>query len=161
MKLVADTSALLSLACSRFFDDILENNEILITQSVVKELNEFAHYADFLGIKAKEVLRKKLVVQNPTQIIRIGLEQAESEVISLALQHKCNALTDDAHAARVAAEKLKFLVKPSFYLLLLLYKKNKISKADLINDIQLTLKQRNWLGGALWEYAASIIDKLK
>lgn len=160
MKLVADTSALLSLACSKFLEEILENNEIIITQSVMNELNEFARYADFLGIRAKEVLSKKLVVKNPKQTISIGLEQAESEVISLALEHKCIALTDDAHAARVASEKLKFNAKPSFYLLLLLYKKNKISKTDLINEVQLMLRRRNWLSGALWEYAISLMNRL-
>ncbi len=161
MKLVVDTSALLSLSCSKFFDVILETNEIIITQSVINELNEFARYADFLGIKAKEVLREKFVVRNPKQTVSIGLEKAESEVISLAIQDKCIALTDDAHAARVVLEKLKFEAKPSFYLLLLLHKQNKITKEDLITEMQLMLKQRNWLSGALWEYAVSLINHLK
>ena len=160
MKLVADTGAILSLACSRYFNIILDYNEVMITKSVANELQEFAKYNDILGIKAKEILSKKLTVKDPKQTLTINLEQAEGEVFALAKEEKCLALTDDAHAARVAYEKLKFDTKPSFYLLLLLYKKRMISKDDLIKDVKLILANRNWLSGALWEYAISIIERL-
>ncbi|MBI4017233.1 MAG: hypothetical protein HY363_06095 [Candidatus Aenigmarchaeota archaeon] len=160
MRLVADTGAILSLACSGYFNLILDSNEIIITKSVANELQEFAKYNDILGLKAKEILVKKLTVKNPNKSMLINLEQTESEVFALAKEEKCLALTDDAHAARVVYEKLKFDTKPSFYLLLLLYKKKKISKDDLIKDVQLIIDNRNWLGGALWEYAISIIEHL-
>jgi len=160
MRLVADTGAILSLACSQYFNVILDNNKVIITKSVVNELQEFAKYNDILGIKAKEILGKKLTLKNPNKSILINLEQTESEVFALAMEEKCLAFTDDAHAARIVYEKLKFDTKPSFYLLLLLYKKRKISKENLIKGVQLILANRNWLSGALWEYAISIIEHL-
>jgi predicted nucleic acid-binding protein len=90
----------------------------------------------------------------------LGLEKTEEEVFSLAKEEKYITLIDDIHAARIAQEKLKLMTKPSLYLLLLLYKKHKIKKEELIEDIKSLLKYRNWLSGALWEYAMNMIDNI-
>lgn len=160
MKLVVDTGALLSIACSRFFEQMLREHTILIPQLVVDELEQFAVYNDFLGAKAKELLEKNFVVKNPRLNVEVKLEKAESAVFALAKEENCVAITDDVHAARVASEKLSIATKPSFYLLLLLFKKGVIEKNDLIDDIHAVLKYRNWLGGALWQYTLSLVEKL-
>ncbi|MBI2109967.1 hypothetical protein HYT58_02220 [Candidatus Woesearchaeota archaeon] len=160
MKLVVDTGALLSLACSTNFELIIKSYNLIITNSVLNELKEFTRYEDFLGLKAKNLIKRKIKVKNPSKIINLNLEKAESEIFSLAKEEKCIALTDDIHAARIAEEKLKINIKPSFYLLLLLYKNNKIKKEDIIKDIESILEFRGWLDGALWEYALNLIKNL-
>ena len=161
MKLVVDTSALLSLACSNYFEILLKENKFIITNSVLEELKTFTIYDDFLGTKAKEILKKEFKIKNPIKLIDLNLEKTEIEVFSLALEEKCLSLTDDIHAARVAKSKLSLDVKPSFYLILELYKRNKIKKSDLIKDIKLILNNRNWLNSALGEYFLQILESIK
>ncbi len=161
MKLAADTSALLSLACSKHLHVILQQHELIITLSVQEELQQFARYDDLLGRKAKDLLKRNLPIHNPKNALELGLEQAESDVFSVAHEKHMLALTDDIHAARRAAEKLGLQTCPSFYLLLLIYKENKIKRDELIADIKTILEQRNWLEGALLEYALQLIKELK
>lgn len=159
MKLVVDTGALLSIACSNYFERILKEHTILVTSEVVSELKRFAWYNDFLGRKASEIISKNLLVKNPSKVVVINLDKAEESVFGLAKEQKCLAITDDVHAARIAHEKLRLETKPSFYLLLILYKKKQLTKDEFVDDINSILKYRNWLSGTLWEYAARLIEQ--
>ncbi len=160
MKLVIDTSAALSLACSIHFKKILQNYKIIITNSVENELKQFAEYSDELGLRAKDFLQLKFPKEIPKILLPLNLEKGETEVFSLASEKKYLALTDDTHAARIVKEKINLLTKPSFYVLLLLYKKNKITKEELLKDMNSILTLRNWLRGSLWEYAKKEIEKI-
>ena len=105
--------------------------------------------------------KASLKKEKPVKLLSLNLEKAETEVFSLALEKKCPALSDDIHAVRVAIQKkIGIIIKPSFYLLLLLFKRKKIIKEDLIQDIKSILVHRNWLQGALWEYALKRIEEL-
>ena len=161
MRLAADTGALLSLACSRHSRMVFDEHTFLITDSVLQELESFAHYNDFLGMKAKELSKRKFRVKKPRTRIALGLALAETEVFMLAKEEKLLALTDDVHAARVAYERLRLRTRLSFYLLFLLYKKGRIKKEDLTIDLQSILRYRNWLGGALWEYVLHLMEQLE
>lgn len=160
MKFVADTSAVLSLACSLHLKTVLDSYKLIITNGVEKELQQFAEYSDELGLKATEFLQLRLLKEMPTVLLPLNLGLGETEVFSLAQEKKYVALTDDAHAARLVKEKIGLIAKPSFYLLLLLYKKKKITKEDLVKDMDSILVHRNWLNGPLWEYARKEIEKL-
>lgn len=160
MKFVVDTGAAITLACSLYFKSIRENYELIITNAIEQELLQFAEYSDILGLKAQEVLRLNFPKKMPKVLLSLNLEKGEIEVFSLAHEEKLTALTDDAHAARVVREKMKVSVKPSFYVLLLLYKKKKITKEELLKDINSILISRNWLTGSLWDYAKKEIEKL-
>lgn len=161
MRLVADTGALLSLACSRHSRMVFDEHTFIITDSVLKELESFAHYDDLLGMKAKELLKRKFRVRKPRTCIALGLALAETEVFMLAKEEKLPALTDDVHAARVAYERLRLRTRPSFSLLFLLYKNGNIKKEDLLIDMQAILRTRNWLGGALWKYVLHLMEQLE
>ncbi|MBI4147908.1 hypothetical protein HY490_01325 [Candidatus Woesearchaeota archaeon] len=160
MKLVADTGALISLSCSQHKELVFKEHTIFITKSVLKELQDFAIHDDLLGTKAKELIRRKFIVKDARETTDLGLGRAESEIFSCAKDERLIAITDDAHASRIAEEKLQLTTKPSFYLLLFLYKKWHLTKEALTQDIKSVLRQRNWLTGALWEYALELIDKL-
>lgn len=160
MKLAIDTGALLSLACSRYFSLLLKEHQIIITPTVADELAFFAQYNDFLGTKAQELQRHAFKKEEPTTPLSLNLEKAETEVLSLAHERRYLAITDDVHAARVAAEKIKLVPKPSFYLLLLLHREKKITKQELTEDIKSILVHRNWLTGARWKYALELIEKV-
>ncbi len=160
MKFIADTSSLLSLACSRHSKLIFSEHTFIITPLVREELGQFSRYEDYLGLRAQELLQMKLTVLKPKTILSVGLESTEQEVFSLAKEQESVVLTDDVHAARVGIEKAKVQARPSFYLLLLLYQKKKISREELTEDLTAILGQRNWLRGALWNYAQALIERL-
>lgn len=161
MKYVVDTGALLSLSCSIYFKLLLQEYTFSITPEVQFELEQFSQYDDFLGQKAQEIIKLKLEKITPVTVLSLPLEKAECEVFFVAKEKRSIAITDDVHAARVLFEKTKIKAKPSFYLLLLLYQKKKISKENLIIDIKSVLNYRNWLGGTLEEYASRLIEGLE
>lgn len=160
MKFAADTGALLSLACSAYFELIMKEYALITTPAVIKELGEFAQYNDFLGKKAEMILRADIPVQQPKIPENIDVSAAEREVFALARELKIIPLTDDMQAARSVYERMKVRSRPSFYLLLLLYKKKKLTKEEVISDMNSVLRYRNWLSGALWEYALRLIREM-
>ena len=160
MKFAVDTGAALSLASSAHFQKIVNLYDLIITEAIEAELIQFAAYNDDLGLKAQEILKMKLSKKQPHHLLPLFLEKGEIEVFSLAWEEKMPALTDDVRAARVVREKYSVEVRPSFYILLLLYKNKKISKEELIIDMNSILIRRNWLTGALWGYAQNLIKNL-
>ncbi|HIH46789.1 TPA: hypothetical protein HA297_00670 [Candidatus Woesearchaeota archaeon] len=161
MMFVADTGALLSLGCSSHFQLVLKEYTLYITPAVEEEIAAFASYDDFLGLKAAALQRISLRKEKPKKLLPLNLENAETEVFSLAIEKHCSALSDDIPAIRIATQKkIGISIKPSFYLLLLLYKRKKITKEDMVQDIKFVLVHRNWLHGALWEYALKQIEEL-
>ena len=160
MKFAVDTGAALSLALSTHFRKIINLHELIITETIENELAQFVEYNDDLGLKAQEILKIKLFKKQPKNLLPLLLEKGEIEVFSLAWEEKILALTDDIHAARVVREKYSVEVRPSFYVFLLLYKNKKITKEELIIDINSILIRRNWLTGVLWGYAQNLIKNL-
>ncbi|MEK6950105.1 MAG: hypothetical protein AABX13_00070 [Nanoarchaeota archaeon] len=161
MKVIADTGALLSLSCSRYFPLLRKEHALIITPAVQQELQQFSQYRDVLGRKAQEIIDLKLVSIIPLRLLALSLESAEKEVFSVAKEKGYLALTDDVHAARVLWEKEKLAAKPSFYLLLLLYQKKKITKENFVEDVKATLRSRNWLQGALGDYALKLMEEME
>ena len=160
MKFAIDTGALLSLACSHYFEQLLKEHTFIISPLVIEELKQFGRYDDFLGKKAQSIVLKKFTIKTQYTLVSLPIEETERTVFSIAVNEKCLAIIDDSHAARVASEKLSIISKPSFYLLMLLYKQKKIKKAELIEDVTKILTNRNWLGGALGNYAITVLEQL-
>lgn len=160
MRFVADTSSLLSLACSRYSKLVFQKHTFVITPLVHEELGQFSQYEDYLGLRARELLQRRLTVLKPKTTLFLGLEPAEQEVFSLAKEQGLVVLTDDVHAARLGIEKTRVQARTSFYLLLLLYQKKKISVEELEEDLNAILYHRNWLSGVLWGYVQTLIQRL-
>ncbi|MBI4450759.1 hypothetical protein HY642_02175 [Candidatus Woesearchaeota archaeon] len=159
MRLAADTGALLSLSCSRQFEAVVREHEICVPKSVVSELETFARFDDFLGTKAQQILKLHLTVAPAPSLKLPGLSPAECDVFAIAKSRNILALTDDVRAARLASSA-GLHVQPSFYLLALRCKHGKMSKDEMAEDIKAVLKYRNWLGGALWEYALRLLERM-
>lgn len=163
MKYVTDTGALISLACSRSFFIVLKNDTLIITKEVINEIDDFAQYYDYLGEKAHIIQRNthQFKVETPKTLLNLKISMTELSVFSLGKEKMYTILTDDIHAARIAKQELRISSKPSFFALLKLYQRKKISKEQLTQDMQLILKERNWLQGVLYEYAVRIIQEMK
>lgn len=165
MKFAVDTGALLSLSCSSHLPLILKHNSLISTKTVSEELKHFAVYSDFLGKHAQELLkefqRRTIILEEPTEILPLKINAAELSIFSLGKEKKYTILTDDLHAARVAAQQLFLSSKPSFYVLLLLHKQQKITRQQLILALETIISQRNWVTGALYEHAKKLIEEFK
>jgi len=165
MRYVVDTGALLSLACSSYFSFLFEEYEITTTKEVYQELLEFAQYNDFLGQQAQKILKiireKRLITEQSKEMLSLKINAAELSIFSLGKEKKYMIITDDMHAARVAEQELHLSSRPSFYLFLLLYKKKRITKQQLMEDLETITKQRNWMTGVLYTYVKDIIESQK
>ncbi len=165
MKYAVDTGALLSLASSDYFSSIVTEYSLVTTEAVQKELAQFAEYGDFLGRCAqkvdKEIKNESIKKEESKSLLALKLGSAEVSIFSLGKEKKYTILTDDMHAARVAQQELQIYSKPSFSLLLQLYKKKKITKQQLLIDFDKITRQRNWMTGVLYEYVKSTIEKLE
>ena len=135
----------------------LTNNWMRADATLPLVSRTFSGIPPHLGL---EIMKLKLPALNPQKLLSLSLEKAEIEVFSVAKEKGYSVLTDDVHAARVFFEKTKITAQPSFYLLLLLYQKKRISKEHLIEDIATILHYRNWLSGALWDYALRLIEEM-
>lgn len=162
MNYVLDTAALLSLAQSIYFENVLKENRLFTTKEVIEEIQNIAQYEDILGKAAQRVLKKKQFIQikAPKKQLSLKMELAELSIFSLGKEQKYFIITDDVHAARIAKEKENLKSAPSFYLLILLYRDKKISKENLKKDIQNIMYKRNWFSGVLYEYAQDLIRNL-
>ena len=163
MKYSIDTGALLSLACTSCYQTILVEDKLITTEEVKEELKAFAQYADFLGKKAKNILAdieaKRIYREKPKNILLLPLASAETSVFSLGKEKQYTIITDDIHAVRVLFEKEKVTAKPSFILLGKLYQEKRITKEQLVQEINSILTERGWLEGALYEYAKTLMEK--
>lgn len=163
MKYVTDTGALISLACSTSFPVVLKMDSLIITNEVITEINDMAQYYDYLGTKARLIQKnnKQITIEKPKTILSLKIDHAELSVFSLGKEKNYTILTDDIHAARIARQELKIFSKPSFFAFLKLYQRKKISKKQLIEDMHLILKERNWMQGVLYEYAIQLMKEIK
>jgi uncharacterized membrane protein len=165
MKCAVDTGALLSLACSAHFSFILEEHDLITTEEVHDELLEFAAYNDFLGKQAQKILKyvdeKKITKEKPTVFLSLKIAAAELSVFSLGKEKKYIILTDDLHAARVAEQQLRVFSRPSFFLFLHLYKSKKITRQELLVDMETVVQQRKWMSGVLYKYVKEVLESLK
>lgn len=165
MKFAADRGALLSLSCSSHLSIILKYNFLISTTAVAEELKQFAVYSDFLGQHGQQLLKdiqkKTITIEEPTLLLSLKISPAELSIFSLGKEKKYCILTDDLHAARVALQQLSLTSKPSLYVLLLLYKQQKITKQQLILAVETIISQLDWMTGALYGYAKKLIEEIR
>jgi predicted nucleic acid-binding protein len=164
MKFAVDTGAFLSLASSLHFSCVLKEHVLITTKEVKVELLDFVKYQDFLGKKGSRVLEEihtgKIIIEKARNMLCLKIDTPELSVFSLGKEKKYVIVTDDVHAARVAFQEITLQTKPSFFVLLQLYKKRKITKQELQHDLEMIVKKRNWMTGALYEYAKKLIEEI-
>jgi len=162
MKIVVDTSSLLSLEFMGILEDSFEITEIHITNTVEAELKEIAGYNDEKSHMAKNVL--KLVSGGKIKCINIkneafskhlsrNVDAGEASCLALCILENISLLiTDDADAAyylgRIAMQK-GIEVRICVAVLIELIKSNKISKSEGKFKLEKLVKKRGWEGGVL------------
>ncbi|MBI2124513.1 hypothetical protein HYT92_01855 [Candidatus Pacearchaeota archaeon] len=142
---ILDTSALISLGSIDILEQVLKLFSITTTNSVIKELEEFAKYDDKYGKIAKHVLKLKNKFTIESCEIKESikyLESTDNELYNLALKRKLPLVTDETKFVHHTRHKIEVYFSTVFFVLLIkegyLTKKEALDKLEELRDI------RNW-----------------
>ncbi|HLC20117.1 MAG TPA: hypothetical protein VJK72_04305 [Candidatus Nanoarchaeia archaeon] len=161
MKIVLDTSALMSLAAGRCLDLVVGSLECVIPERVREELVGLSRNNDFEGNLAKHILDHldKEIVVHPSY-----KQSKQGEIECAYLANDLNGaeflVTDDT----LALEKLeKICTKNVRFSTLLIYAlclKDKITKLQAFEILERMRVKRNWKDNVIYEQALLLLERL-
>ena len=142
---IFDTSALISLGAVKVIDNVLKLTKIIITLSIIKELEEFAKHGDKYGKASEEVLKyrdkfivKKVEIKESIQYI----EKTDNELYNLAKKQSSTLITDDIKFSHHVDGKIETQFS-TFFLTLLVSSKH-LSKKKALELLEELRNIRNW-----------------
>ena len=148
---IFDTSALISLGAIKITDYVLKLARIVITVSIIKELEEFAKHEDEYGKVSKEVLKykdkfivKKAKIKESIEYI----QTTDNELYNLAKKQSSILITDDIKLSRHVDGKIDTLFS-TFFLTLLVSSKH-LSKKEALNKLEELRNIRNWRSNIIY-----------
>ena len=144
-EFVFDTSALLSLASIGIMGKVSEIATLIVTPSVIKELEEFAKYKDSLGVLAGEILEKQgnfIKAEEKIKVILPNLERTDNILFNLAHNLQIPLITDDIKFARNVGSKVETYFS-TFFLSALVHV-GLIPKQEALSLLERARKVRNW-----------------
>lgn len=161
--IVADTSALISLATADVLPTVLDEFDIHTTQAVVNELKETAEYDDSHGIAATHVLDHltTITVHETTgdvQSTRID----DGETSCLALEHEIDAsffLTDDLRALPELQTLTEAQVAISPIVLRALVKRGILTNDEATDRLDQIAMTRDWIGAPIYRRAHDLFHE--
>lgn len=162
--LVADTSALISLATADALDAALREFEVHVTETVLEELAETAEYDDSHGRAARVVLdhRADLTVR-ATEDVRLDssrVDDGEASCAALARDVDADFLvTDDLRALPELQAVTDARVAISPIVLKALVKRGVLSHADARTRLESLAEDRDWLGAPIYRRAQNLFDE--
>jgi len=160
-EFVFDTSALISLGSIKIIDDVLKIAEIIITPSVVKELQDFAKFNDAYGKASKEVLKYKTnfcIEQTHIKEDITFIGKTDNELYNLGKQKSLTIITDDIKFARHVNNKID--VQFSTFFLTALIEFGYLSKKKALNLLETLRDTRNWKNNIIYLTTKKILDNL-
>lgn len=172
MKVVADTSSLMSLEFMEILSEVFSIADVYITSVVEAELKEISSFSDEKSRIAKSILKyvhdgkiKYIRIKNSSfsSYISRNVDAGEASCLALCILKKISFLiTDDADAAyslgRIAMQK-GIKIRICVAVLMELVKANKISKSEAKRKIEKLIKKRSWEGGVLEVLAKKYLEK--
>lgn len=157
-----DTSALISLATISLIDKLSGFVEIVVTPSVIAELEEFARFGDKYGKASKIVLK---YVENFTiakgyikETIRF-IGKTDNELYNAAKQESLAIITDDIKFSRHVNGKAE--TRFSTYFLVALVVSGNISKDKALELLGSLRESRNWRSNIIYLVAKKELEQLK
>src|SRR3989344_1877492 len=144
-RLIFDTSALISLETIHLLERVFDSFEIITTDSVIKELENFAKYEDDYGFISKRVLlysdRFKISKAALKEVFE-NLENTDNELYNLAKLEKVVVITDDIKFSNITREKIK--TKFSTFFLGFFISKGGLTKLQALERLEKLRDIRNW-----------------
>lgn len=161
--IVADTSALVTLATADVADLVLEEFDVHTTKLVIEELRETADHDDSHGRAADDVLSRidSLVVHDVegAAFRSSRIDGGEASCVALARQRDADFfLTDDLRALPELETLTEATVAISPFVLRALVKRDVLSSAVARDRLDQLAEARDWLGAPIYRRALRLFE---
>jgi len=165
ISLVADASALVSLASVSLLSLVLSEFIVVVSDVVVRELKEMSTYADTYGNAANEVLRNidRIKVKKASNYQRFKTSRIDAgeascmEIIESGEQDYL--LTDDFRALGEIEKQIGEKVVLSPIILKVLVIRGIIDKSEALAKLNEMAEKRDWLGRPIYRYAKKYFER--
>jgi len=160
--IVADTSALISIASIDLLDTFLTEFDVHTTETVVEELEETSEYDDRHGDAANAVFEN---------LEQIEIHYVQEGFTSSRVDHGeggCALLTEEIDAAFLITDDLRALpelqnvadadVAISPIVLKALVKRDVLEQEEAVSTLDELADQRSWLGAPIYRRAKNLFD---
>ena len=159
---IFDTSALISLESINILEQVLKLFSVTTTNSVIKELEEFAKYDDKYGKIAKNVLKlkSKFTIESckVTESIKY-LESTDNELYNLALKKKLPLVTDETKFVHHTRHKIEVYFTAVF--LVMLTEAKYFTKKEALNKLEELRNIRNWRDNIIYLITSNQLETNK
>lgn len=161
--IVADTSALISLATTDVLTVVLDEFDIHTTQAVQAELEETAAFDDADGTAAQRVIDAgdAITLHEATATMESSrIDHGEGTCIRLVLETDAPFLiTDDLRALPELEAAVDATVALSPIVLRALVEGDVIEHTDATEYLDEIAENRDWLGAPIYRYAQQLFDE--
>lgn len=143
-KLAFDTAALVSLGHTDLIKHISSTYDIIVTQTILDELNDISQFNDDDAIAAKKwiAISKRFIVK-PAKKMKHG----EDELFIICTQEKIDLVSDDIKAVKKFKKDVDCYF--SVHIVYALYARNVITKPKAIIEITKMKHERSWKQNAI------------
>mgnify|MGYP001558699793 CR=1 FL=1 len=158
---ILDTSALISLESINILERVSQLFTVTTTNSVIKELEEFAKYDDKYGKIAKNVLKLKNRFTIESCEIKESIKYIEStdnELYNLSIKKKLPLVTDETKFVHHTRHKIEVYFTTVF--LLMLTEAKYFTKKEALNKLEELRNIRNWRNNIIFLTSKEELEKL-
>ena len=158
---ILDTSALISLESINILEEVLRLFSITTTNSVIKELEEFAKYDDKYGKIGQNVLKSKskLITESCEITESIGyIESTDNELYNLSLKKRLPLVTDETKLVHHTRHKIEVYFTTVF--IILLVGKEYFTKKEALNKLEELRDIRNWRDNMIYTATKNQLEQL-
>lgn len=160
--IVADTSALISIASTDLLDTFLTEFDVHTTETVVEELEETSEYDDRHGEAAQTVLDNIDQIkthQVHKEFTSSRTDQGEGGCALLSKETEAEFLiTDDLRALPELQNLADAKAAISPIILKALLKRNVLEQQQAVNKLDELAEQRDWLGAPIYRRARNLFN---
>ena len=148
---ILDTSAFISLESINILEQVLKLFSVTTTNSVIKELEEFAKHDDKYGKITKNILKlkSKFTIESckVTESIKY-LESTDNELYNLSIKKKFPLVTDETKLVHHTRHKINVYFTPVF--LVLLIETGIFTKKEALELLEKLRNIRNWRNNLIY-----------
>ena len=165
MIVVSDTTPIISLLKARRVE-LLEAmfGEVIVPTAVYEELVSNPRFADEAELVKSSVFIRKVILHNTQEICLLmrsaGLDEGESEAITLARERRAHVLLMDEAKGRQVAKRMGLPVMGTLGLLLASCKRGLLGREDVLECIEAMEKADIRISDTLHRYIIDRLDEL-
>ena len=161
--IVADTSALITLATADTLQTVLTEFDVHTTETVIQELEETAEYNDIHGDAAIETLNQKdsFTIHNSegSGFESSRIDSGEASCITLIQEQEAEFLiTDDLRALPELQSLVDAKVAISPIILKALVKRGALTSKEAVERVEQLAEARDWLGKPIYRRAQRLFE---